>query len=364
MQKRRIILLINSLSAGGAEKQSLYISSILNNFHDVVLIIFSAKCNNSYYDYIKRKKLKVLFLKGNIIIKSLALLKIIKKLKTEIILSFLYNNNIVASITGLISRTPYIFGGFRGSMGYPTFKTFLLKVLYEYALDGIITNSYAGRQTLIKKGFDHKRLIVIQNAIDIRKKVTIFNKKDSNLFKIISIGRFDILKDYETALKAIEYLLIISPEIINLEYRIIGYGNKIIRSQLERTINEKNLNNNVKIINNPESLDMYYSAADVFISTSIFEGFSNVIMEAMSFKLPVIATNVGDNAYLVENKKTGFILNVKNYKNIAEKLLFLFKNKNYRIKMGQKGFEKINNEYSIKSMEIKYLRLINTLPSI
>lgn len=358
MQKRRIILLINSLSAGGSEKQSLYLTRLLSNHHNVRLVVFSNKCDEAYRTYISRENLDVIFMQGNILKKSFGFLRILKEQETEIIFSYLYSNNIVASITGFLRNTPHIFCGFRGSMGYTKIRTLLFKILYNYIFTGIITNSYAGRQTLINQGFDKKRLFVIQNGINIEYEQRFHEKEDNDFFRIISIGRFDELKDYETAIKAVGHLVKTNPQIINIKYQIIGYGSDSIKSQLYNSIYEKKLEDVIKIIDNPTKINWYYANANVFLSTSIFEGFSNAIMEAMLFKLPVIATNVGDNKYLVEDRVTGFIMDVKSYMNISDKLLLLFRNKNSGLTMGKNGYKKITNEFGLKAMELKYNRLI------
>ena len=85
---------------------------------------------------------------------------------------------------------------------------------------------------------------------------------------------------------------------------------------------------------NPSNLDEYLSKSDIYLSTSLFEGLSNSIMEAMAYSLPIIATDVGDNNYLVQDGYNGFVTNVKDVDEIAKKLLSLVIDKEKRLKMG------------------------------
>ena len=62
----------------------------------------------------------------------------------------------------------------------------------------------------------------------------------------------------------------------------------------------KKLNSIVKIMND-KNLKEYYSNSDIFLNTSVVEGMPNAVMEAMSFQLPVIATNAGDTKESVKD---------------------------------------------------------------
>jgi glycosyltransferase involved in cell wall biosynthesis len=62
-----------------------------------------------------------------------------------------------------------------------------------------------------------------------------------------------------------------------------------------------NIMNRIKIFINPANIPDILNECDIYLSTSLFEGLSNSIMEAMVAGLPVIATDVGDNKYLVKD---------------------------------------------------------------
>jgi len=62
--------------------------------------------------------------------------------------------------------------------------------------------------------------------------------------------------------------------------------------------------------------------------TSVWEEWSNTIMEAMASGVPVIATNVGGNPYLVKNKETGFLVPPKSPHVLAEKIRYVLDHSN------------------------------------
>ena len=84
-------------------------------------------------------------------------------------------------------------------------------------------------------------------------------------------------------------------------------------------------------------------------------------MEAMTFSLPVVATNVGDNSYLIKEQANGFLCNVGDWETIAERLLLLCNSGNMCYEFGKQSFQIINNDFSLERMEEKYISLINSL---
>jgi len=91
---------------------------------------------------------------------------------------------------------------------------------------------------------------------------------------------------------------------------------------------------------NPDQLEKYYEKAQVFVMPSLFEPWGNVWIEAMTYQLPCIGTNVGSIPYIIEDGKTGFIVKPKNPKEIAERLIYLFENPHMMEQFGREGFLK------------------------
>ena len=94
-----------------------------------------------------------------------------------------------------------------------------------------------------------------------------------------------------------------------------------------------------------ELLKYYYKCADVFVLPSRSEGLGAVLLEALYFKLPVIASNTGGIRDIIIHKKNGFLFTVGDYKKIAEYLYYILFNK---IKLKNKNIINIKNyTYSI-----------------
>ena len=98
--------------------------------------------------------------------------------------------------------------------------------------------------------------------------------------------------------------------------------------------------------------------ADIYLSTSLFEGTSNSIMEGMNADLPIIATNVGDNGYLVEHEVNGLLCEVGDFKRISQYLIRLVKNVEERIVKGKQSKQKLLKDYSMEQFRQRYIAVI------
>lgn len=81
--------------------------------------------------------------------------------------------------------------------------------------------------------------------------------------------------------------------------------------------------------------------SDVLIQPSIIEGISSTILEAMACKTPIIATNTGGNKELIENNKTGILVEPDSTENLLEKTLDLISNKQKAQNLGEEAFKQV-----------------------
>ena len=86
--------------------------------------------------------------------------------------------------------------------------------------------------------------------------------------------------------------------------------------------------------------------ADVLLLTSTYEGFSNVILESLSMKVPVVATNSpGGNKEIIIDNKNGFLANIGDSDDIVKKLMLIKNKKNFQIDVSQYEIELIGKQY-------------------
>ncbi|MEZ4872761.1 MAG: glycosyltransferase [Bdellovibrionales bacterium] len=98
----------------------------------------------------------------------------------------------------------------------------------------------------------------------------------------------------------------------------------------------------------------YMNALDVYCSTSTAEAFSNSIGEAMSCGVPVIATDVGDSASIVD--KTGLIIASNDLDGLSQGLSNLWKGTEWRNDLSQRARQRVVEEYELNQVLNRYLQ--------
>ncbi len=129
---------------------------------------------------------------------------------------------------------------------------------------------------------------------------------------------------------------------------IIGEGAE--RQRLEELISAKNLKNKVFLLGQWEEAYRYLPAFDIFLLPSLKEGFPWVILEAMSAKLPIIATSVGALPEIIANGKNGLLVKPANSSQIAEKILELEANDHLKREMGIQAHQTILFKFPLEKM--------------
>lgn len=107
----------------------------------------------------------------------------------------------------------------------------------------------------------------------------------------------------------------------------------------------------------------YYSAADIFALTSLYEGFGIVLIEAMSTKLPIVATQVGGIPEVVSNNETGLLVPVKSKEKLANALLELIDNKELRSIFGENGRKRVLKYFTFEKMISNHLNIYTKIES-
>ncbi|WP_289055891.1 glycosyltransferase [Carboxylicivirga marina] len=348
---KHVGIVIRSLKPGGAEKQSALLANVLCSDYRVYVFYQYDDFSPFNEALLLHKNIIKVHLTGSWPRKILKLRKLIVQQRIQCLFSYLSSDNLIASIASIGINRCQNYGGIRSSL-LPKHKFIILKLLHKYLQKASVFNNYSGQKLFIQQGFVESKSIVIHNAIDINNTKQSNNNKE--VINILSVGRFVKAKDYQTALLAIKTLKTISHK--PLRYFIIGYGSE--EENIRRIVTQEKLTESVEIVINPSNTEDYYKKAHIYLCTSIFEGLSNSIMEALNNKLPVVATNVGDNNQLVIHERSGFLTPIKNYQTIADHLIQLINAPALMLSMGKNGYTHLKENYSVHKFKERYIQLI------
>lgn len=149
-----------------------------------------------------------------------------------------------------------------------------------------------------------------------------FSEKDKDIAqwwskseKIIAMGRLAKIKDFETLLRAVSII----SKYRNVKLLILGEGSE--RQKLEVLVSELGIASHVRLPGFRKDLYPFYRQADLFVLSSYNEGMANVIIEALSFGVPVVSTDCGGPSEILENGKWGLLAKVGSADDLAEKMI-------------------------------------------
>jgi glycosyltransferase involved in cell wall biosynthesis len=179
-----------------------------------------------------------------------------------------------------------------------------------------------------------EKIVVMPNYINILKKnkpeevSETVPKFESKRKIILSTSRFVPWKNVEAQIFVMKKLKEISH--VPFFLYLVGGGDKAIQERVRRLIKEKSLVNEIKILPqvSPLETEKIFDQADVYLSTSLYEPFGIVFVEAMMAGLPIIALGVSSVPEIIKDGELGFVIKRgPNYiDNLAERLKIMLEN--------------------------------------
>jgi len=354
----RIAIICKTFLKGGAEKQALILARLLVE-KDVEVYLFNwygDRVDQKFLTYINDNSFIYYPLLGTHLTKFMHFKRIVKEKNISILVSYLTLSNLFSGLTRLMNNDTISIGGIRNEK-LPWYKLFFERFIHNYVNDATVFNSFSAKNNFTKRGFKNDKIFVIQNAIELTGEET--EKRAGNgEVRIITVGRFVKQKDYSTALFSFRKLLEERND-VRLKYCIVGYGplEKQIRSLAEHL----QIDSHMEFIINPVNVPEILKKSDIFLSTSLFEGVSNSIMEAMVAGLPIVATDVGDNKYLIRNGRNGYLVPIKDVEKVVNRLDYLVGSEEIRNEYGKNHRQILENEFSERKLLENYLELFKHL---
>jgi len=364
--QKKLILFMPSMDGGGVEKNLIIVTNFLSKYiKNLILITFDDGFNKKF-----SKKIKIINLKKKTdkkyskyfkyFICLLILSKEVLKNNHTSVISF--QANIYTIILSMILRFDLIIRSNASPSGWTKsfIKNYLFKIFFRYP-KSIIVNSLDFKKEIDKKfGITstliynplNKKEILIKSKEKINFKL--FKKKKS--LKLINISRFTDQKDHLTLLKAFKRI----HKDIDVELLIVGYG--VNKNKIHSFINENNLNNKIKVLGFQENPYKFIKKSDVFILTSRFEGLPNVLLESLTLKKFIIASNCPTGPReILGNGKFGFLFKTQGYKKLSELILKYGNNKDkYRnnIQLGYDSLHRFGLDINGKKYLNEVLKII------
>lgn len=168
---------------------------------------------------------------------------------------------------------------------------------------------------------------------------------------LISVGRLVKRKAYDYAIEAIAKL-----PYQNIKYLIVGDGPE--KDDLENLAKRLGVSDKVIFLGflSEEKKFQYLFNSDIYVLSSLHEGFGICLLEAMYCGLPIVATNNGGQTDFLFDGLNALLVPIKDSNSLSKKIYKLIEDRSLRIKMGSINKQEVNN-YSISNTAQKYIRL-------
>jgi glycosyltransferase involved in cell wall biosynthesis len=365
LHRLRVAFVASSLSLGGAEKQTVYMARAL--FQAGVDVHFYYLGGGGHYEtglretglpvqqiHVPNRPAKIL----------VNLTRALRRLRPHIVLANQFGDLRYAAVAGRFCQA-LVLGGVR-SDGWYELRTYgcLSRLMLRLA-HGLVTNSQHARQTLVSQGVKPEKIEVLPNAIDprdfdARTAQPLSYSLPSDRIIVTAVGSLHPCKRFDRFLGALTLARRTEPALVGV---IAGadYGAK---AALQARADALGLGpQDVSFAGECHNVPALLARSAMLVLSSDYEGFPNVILEAMAARLPVITTPVGDAAFVVQHGQTGFVVQPDDTNGMAASMIQLAQSPSMRKNFGEAGRKRIEHEYDYELLAGRLIGIFHQFAS-
>lgn len=300
--------------------------------------------------------------------KLINLFFILNNYKPTILHTWLFHPNIIGRLYGRIVQTPIIITSRRNINIGSSFRELINRL--TASLDHkVIAVCEAARILEIKNSHVHpEKVLTIYNGVDVNKFTPVNDNQRIQLrkqlgyppdcFIVGSLGRLHPQKGFEYLIEAIATC----NEFLKGTLLLIAGSGKL-ESKLKNQAKKLGISNHIVFLGERADIVSILGVSDVFVSSSLWEGMSNSILEALACGLPVIATNVGGTSEIIKHNINGLLITPCDTKAIADAILDLWNSPQKMKALGLQARKIVMEKFSDQAMTQQVEQLYDNLLS-
>lgn len=352
----KILILTTHLNVGGISSYILNLAkglkaasvdvSIASSGGDVLNNLKQLNISHYFIDIDTKSELSPKIIKAAFVLK-----KLIRENKIDVIHSQTRVTQVLGVLVSKMTKITHIstchgFYKFRLNRKiFPCFGKFVIAVSRQVK-DELMAklNIPEDKIKLIPHGIDIKKYAKEywpEEKLELRKRLSI----NSDTFVIGAIGRLAPEKGHVFLVKAFFEVIKKHP---NAQLVLVGEGR--LKEELVNLVKEENLIDKVTFLGQRHDLENIYPVFDVFCFPSLRESFGFSVLEAFASGLPVIASNIGELRFLIEEGKTGFLCQPAKPTEIASKINYLIENREILAQMSNQAKKISSKDFSLERM--------------
>lgn len=379
--RKKILLLIPGFlcdTYSSVEEMAFQLTESLNKKWNVIWLVPSIdNIYNEFKDVENKKKLKeplfvselerrgLNYIVGNIskfnVVKNLFLFRrVFKDYKVNTVIVNFGFERFYGAFFGKLFRKKVIWYEHWFSLG--TKFIFFKRIFYKIFIDYFITVSNFIGETLPY----NKNVYVVNNALDIKISRELNNSEKNSLKSRLGLNKFEHIVLMVAAFrpeKKHDFAIRIAEKVLenNKKIGFLFLGDGPLRMKYFEEVKNKKLDDFIIMPGHKLNVPDYLSIADILILTSFMEPFGCCLLEAMMYKLPIVAFDSGGPREIVENNITGYLVPYGDTDKFSHAILELVSDETKRRQMGELGFERLKNEFNIEIWRNKISSIFDTI---
>lgn len=278
----------------------------------------------------------------------LALRRYVQQHRIRVVHAFDAPTNVFVSIAACFLGQTAVLTSQRSHRQRRTLATRASLRLADRLTDGVVVNCESVRAELVSaERVPPRRIHLCYNGVDARRfRRTVLARSDvlpPHALVIGTVCAFRPEKGLSTLLRAFAACCASNP---NLVLVMVGDGQE--RDDLQRQARERGIGS--RCVFQPAASDVvpWLSRIDIFVLPSLFEAFSNALMEAMACECACIASRVGGNPELVHHEETGLLFEKDDVRSLVGQLERLVADPDLRQRLGQQAAAMIGSKFSLR----------------
>ena len=281
--------------------------------------------------------------------KVFRLVQFFKKEGVDTVLFSTSQDSKIAGLSAKLAGVPSI--AYRRGLAVPIKNRLTNRFLFKNILTHIIANSEETKRGILqnlKGSVSPEQIRVIYNGLHFDENTQASIQPHP---EVVKRGKGLILGNAGrlTAQKGQKYLIEIAKMLKSegQEFTIFIAGIGDMHAELEEMIRANGLEEQIILLGFVEDINGFMQSLDIFLLTSLWEGFGYVLAEAMLAAKPVVAFRISSNPEIVLENETGYLITHPDLKDFAQKTLSLMKSPEIRVKLGEAGRQSVYDRFRI-----------------
>ena len=282
-------------------------------------------------------------------LKIIYLRRIFRKEKVKTLVMNLSSDLKLAGIAAKLAGIENII--YKRANAIPIRNTLLNRFLFSRVITRMIANSEETKRSVLANNpnlIEPSKIHVIYPGIDLSFREEshldhVYHKRDGE----IVLGNAGRLSEEKGQIYLIHLAEILKER--KVKFRILIAGEGKLKTWLKKQARQRNVQEEVVFLGFIKEVERFYSDIDIFLLTSLWEGFGYVMVEAMAKKKPVIAFDIKSSAEVVDDGTSGYLVPRGDVEAMANRVLRLAKNKKLREEFGRRGLQKVENQFTINN---------------